>query len=418
RHCYACHHSIRGFGLVWYVKVQPDRHLDAFAAIEKYLANQYNVVVDPSGKNVSRLRYISYDPALFKNQKSLKWTKYIPKKDIPKPVKMAYHDDDMAYIMDQIGGGINIAEDYHTCLRCGFALANESGEKGRAYFHTVSAQSAKYRREVSDRQFDISLKKSDGSVGIGTFFYYCREAGVDIKTKQTELIESVARLRIKSMGKSGDRKEAMQSAREYLEKMEGLPTERIDPVLDKMEATPITQLKEQKVDDQILEIENFIKGFGMRFNVITRKIEMDGHPLDDYAINTIYRKALHAIDPKIRKQLIIDMMESDIVPQFNPLLEFFQSNKHLRPKGMVREVLECFDYEKPDIAPDQMDQDEQDADYLEVFLTRWLISIISAAHGTYSLLVLVLTGNQGTGKSKFFRELLPPELLPYYGESK
>ena len=33
-YCYACHHSIRGFGLVWYVKISPEKHLEAFEAID------------------------------------------------------------------------------------------------------------------------------------------------------------------------------------------------------------------------------------------------------------------------------------------------------------------------------------------------------------------------------------------------
>jgi predicted P-loop ATPase len=39
-------------------------------------------------------------------------------------------------------------------------------------------------------------------------------------------------------------------------------------------------------------------------------------------------------------------------------------------------------------------------------------------HGTYSLLILVLVGGQGIGKTNFFRWLLPEELRDYYGESK
>ena len=53
-----------------------------------------------------------------------------------------------------------------------------------------------------------------------------------------------------------------------------------------------------------------------------------------------------------------------------------------------------------------------------MFLTRWLLGVISSMHGTYSLLVLVLLGKQGTGKTKFFRGLLPAELKSYYTENK
>ena len=38
--------------------------------------------------------------------------------------------------------------------------------------------------------------------------------------------------------------------------------------------------------------------------------------------------------------------------------------------------------------------------------------------GDYSLAILVLCGDQGIGKTNFFRNLLPAELRSYYGESK
>ena len=39
-------------------------------------------------------------------------------------------------------------------------------------------------------------------------------------------------------------------------------------------------------------------------------------------------------------------------------------------------------------------------------------------HGTYSILILVVTGGQRAGKTKFFRNLLPDELMSFYAESK
>lgn len=419
-YCYACHHSIRGFGLVWYVKISPEKHLEAFEAIEKYLANKYNVIADPSGKNVSRLRYISYDPDLFRNRKSKKWTSYIPKKEreVPQSSPIPYHTDDMSHIMDQIGAGKNIAEDYHSWIRIGFALASEFGETGRGYFHTVSAQSAKYDKDRCDRQFNLSLKR-EGSVGMGTFFHYCKEAGVDIRTPETSLIESVGKQRLRMAGQHGSRKEAIASAREYLTKMEGLATDRVDAVLDKIKDLSPRELKPDKVDDKLVELENFIRTLGLRRNQIMGQIERDGGtPLKDPDLNEYWRKAMHAVDPNLPKHKLVNLIESDLVESYDPFMEFFKKHREMKPQGRIQEVLECFEYEKPDIPMSELDEDEELADYLEVFLTRWLVSIISSAHGTYSLLVLVLVGDQGTGKTKFFRSLLPPELREYYAESK
>lgn len=417
-YCYACHTSIRGFGLVWYVKVSPEKHKDAFYAIEQYLANTYNVIADSSGKDVSRFRFVSYDPDLYMYAKSKKWSTYIPKKDRVQvsPTVNAYHSDDIKHILDQIQArGINIAEDYDTWIKIAFALATEFGEEGRAYFHAVSAPSTKYDSAKADRQYDISLRRQGDGIGISTFFWHCQRAGIETKTAQTQEIELIAKQRLKTIK---DRAEAMQSTREYFAKMEGVEGERVDRVLEGLADVSIGALKAEKTDDKTLEMELFIKGFDLRFNTITRKIEYIGEPITDRVLNSIYLKAMHALDHNVSAAKINSMIDSELVPEYDPFKEFFQENRDVTSEGHIKELLDCFTILEPEIEDEELTEDEAAADYLEVFLTRWLVSIISSMHGIYSLLVLVLTGDQRAGKTKFFRGLLPPALQPYYGESK
>lgn len=417
-YCYACHTSIRGFGLVWYVKVSPERHKDAFYALEQYLANTYNVIADSSGKDVSRFRFVSYDPDLYMYAKAKKWATYIPKKDRVQvsPTVNAYHSDDIKHILDQIQArGINIAEDYDTWIKIAFALATEFGEEGRAYFHVVSAPSAKYDAGKCDRQYDISLRRQGDGIGISTFFWHCNRAGIETKTTQTQEIELIAKQRLKTIK---DRSEAMQSTREYFAKMEGVEGERVDRVLEGLADVSIGALKAEKTDDKTLEMELFIKGYDLRFNRITRKIEHQGEPVTDRTLNSIYLKAMHAIGHEVSKAKIFDMIDSELIPEYDPFKEFFQEHKDLTSEGHIKELLACFTIAEPEFEEDALTEDERAADYLEVFLTRWLVSIISSMHGIYSLLVLVLTGGQSVGKTKFFRGLLPESLQSFYGESK
>ena len=44
--------------------------LKAFLVLEKYFADTYAIVIDPTGKNLSRLCYVSYDPELWLNENS------------------------------------------------------------------------------------------------------------------------------------------------------------------------------------------------------------------------------------------------------------------------------------------------------------------------------------------------------------
>ena len=72
--------------------------------------------------------------------------------------------------------GIDIAPDYDTYVKCGFALANEYGETGRELFHLLCAPYSEYDHRKTDNQFNKCLKANNGSVTIGTLFYLLKNA--------------------------------------------------------------------------------------------------------------------------------------------------------------------------------------------------------------------------------------------------
>lgn len=91
---YSCWLSPSGKGVKALVKINDStRHREHFFAIEKYFDNHYNIVVDPTGKNVSRACYESYDSELYLNEDSETFTAYVseekkeskPKQEVIKP---------------------------------------------------------------------------------------------------------------------------------------------------------------------------------------------------------------------------------------------------------------------------------------------------------------------------------------------
>ena len=83
-HCTGLFKSISGNGLCFVMPIDPDKHLDAFLGAEKYFFENYGIVIDKSCKDVSRLRYVSYDPDCFINKTAAKFTKYLKKKVVSK----------------------------------------------------------------------------------------------------------------------------------------------------------------------------------------------------------------------------------------------------------------------------------------------------------------------------------------------
>ena len=59
--------SCSGNGLAVIVKINGDKHRDTFLALQDYYKSTYGIEVDKACKDISRPRYISYDPHLFFN---------------------------------------------------------------------------------------------------------------------------------------------------------------------------------------------------------------------------------------------------------------------------------------------------------------------------------------------------------------
>ena len=62
--------SASGNGLAAIVKIEPDKHLDAFTGLKAYYFKNYGQLIDESCKNVSRLRFLANDPGPIVNPDS------------------------------------------------------------------------------------------------------------------------------------------------------------------------------------------------------------------------------------------------------------------------------------------------------------------------------------------------------------
>lgn len=73
--------------------------------------------------------------------------------------------------------GANITEHYADWYAVGCSLASELGEQGRAFFHAVSAMSAKYNPSRCDAQYTQCLTHC-ARYTLATFFWHCKQAGI------------------------------------------------------------------------------------------------------------------------------------------------------------------------------------------------------------------------------------------------
>lgn len=151
----------------------------------------------------------------------------------------------------------------------------------------------------------------------------------------------------------------------------------------------------------------------IRRNVITGEWEIDGKPLTEEDMNS------HLLDFQnratgITEALFFRFLKSNYIKSYNPIHKFFEANSKLNPKGLITKLAETI----------ETDTGLQGSDFepmfVEHFIRKWMVGAVAQAHGRgVNPLMLILAGIiQNTGKTHWFRELLPLELRNYFAEPK
>ena len=387
--------SVSGTGLCVIFKIDKDKHKEAFESISDYLLKTYQIIVDPSCKDVSRPRYVSYDPDLYYNEQSILWKKYLSKQKQRKITHTIFVQTEFDEVINQmVKNSVACVDDYRDWVSIGFGLADHFGERGRDYFHALSGISNKYEKSICDKQFTHCLKAkgSNGKITIATIYYFAKQAGINIFTEKTKRIAAVT----SSQKKAGL---SAQQIASNLEKFEGIPKQDAEDIIQQAFASEQSYTKNESIVDNIRILLRHT--YSLKRNIITRKIENNGKILDESDLNTMFldAKVLHN---ELTSELFLKIIFSNNTENYNPLLEWFINNTG-EPNGVIDAFFGSFNT-------------NDDILYLG---KKWLVSIISAIHGVHSPLMLILAGEkQGTGKTEAFRRMLPTELRQYYAESK
>jgi predicted P-loop ATPase len=341
---YATFVSCGGSGLCAIAKINPKLHLESFNYLSKYLYTKYNIIeVDEKCKDVSRARFVSYDPDLYINKDAIEVQVKAYAKDKKEPTSYVFVESEFTNVIKNIiDQKVDVTSDYGDWINIGFALAGKFGENGRSYFHALSSLNPEYNQNKTDQKYSHLLRtKKDPTVPID-FIY-------------------------------------------NLAKKENIKVEAID------EKNIINRLK--------LFIS---KNYNMQRNEISRNIEIDSKPITDIDLNSIFINCKTFID-KANKELVKSVIFSDFTKTYNPFHVFLLTNIKIKGTGNIDKLINT-------ITTDTQNHD--------LFIKKWLTSLMASINGKHSPLVLVLVGGQNTGKTEWFRRLLPSELKSYYAEDK
>lgn len=176
-------HSVSGKGYFVIIPLRyPQLHKAQFEQLVRVFADM-GIYIDRACGDVCRLRCQSYDEHPFINldakpfggiyrepKKPRAWSQYgSAESDVEAKVARLCREIAMRHI--------DLTANYEDWVKIGAALSS-LGESGRQWFHLCSSQNSGYYSTECDRKFN-NLLRSTCQIGIGTFFYYCRQYGIE-----------------------------------------------------------------------------------------------------------------------------------------------------------------------------------------------------------------------------------------------
>lgn len=158
-----CGLSVRGNGLFVIIPISDtSKHRTHFKALD-LVFKSYGINIDESCINVSRLRYISYDPKPYVNEDAKVFTGLPkePRKTFSPATPEYNNDDNIALdicVNKCVSHGIDVTGSNIEWFKVGSSLANGLGESGRSYYHTLSSLYPSYQYDETDEKYNHCLR--------------------------------------------------------------------------------------------------------------------------------------------------------------------------------------------------------------------------------------------------------------------
>ena len=183
----------------------------------------------------------------------------------------------------------------------------------------------------------------------------------------------------------------------------------------KMEAVKKPARKVVKMPIKIssyIVISRYLEQLGvLRRNAVTKEIELNGAPLSEESAKAVYIRLTIDADggDRVTPGEFFLYLGSSYVETYNPVTEFFKAADGANCSGSIKNL---------SLALIRDPEQGMTAETTELFLTKWLVGMVASWLGPYhNPLMLCLTGPKNSGKTYFFRHLLPDDLAAYFAES-
>jgi hypothetical protein len=158
------------------------------------------------------------------------------------------------------------------------------------------------------------------------------------------------------------------------------------------------------------DVIKYLGDNGVYYDSFIQEIMQNGIPINDRMNNALYIKMIADFNQNIRRPMYEDAINSSMIPQFHPILDFIERNKDINTTGNFEKWLDCIELDKEEFRPT-----------LVHFFRKFYVGLVAQAlDGPYpnEFFLSLLSLKQGVGKTTLLRDFtLPQEFRKYITET-
>ena len=377
---YSAFISPSGNGLKIFVKVNSsqENHKEAFITLQKFYEDFLELPIDKSGKDVTRLCFVSYDTDLYFNENA---TVY--------PVISTEH---LSPYFNQEQGA---EPEPPTIASNGFSTEKFSNDYLATYEHCVRFTEKKESYVNGNRnnfvhllacnlnRKGVPLPMAMGYI-LSDYNYDAKEVATTVNSAYNNTYEhNKSTLSISPNGEISEQSKSIKSSEDDTDEEEEKPS-----FIDRL--------------------ENFLNyRYSFRYNVVSGKLEYKPakatlwKPLTDFVENSILREILKA-KVKCNINTLRNLLRSDFCEQFDPFKAYFDNLPDNEDEtDYIAELANTITTTKQDL-------------WIECF-KKWFVAMVACVTNDKAInqTVIVFSGKQGVGKTTWIEKLIPKPLKDY-----
>lgn len=377
---FASFSSPSGNGLKIFVRVNSsqENHKEAFITLQKFYEDFLGLSIDKSGKDVTRLCFVSYDTDLYLNENAT--------------VYPVISTEDLTPYIEQ---SKEVIQESTTIESNGFSTEKFNNDYLTVYEHCVRFTEKKESYVNGNRnnfvhllacnlnRKGVPLPMAMGYI-LSDYNYNLQEVTATVNSAYKNVVEhNKSSLSISPNGEISEQSKSIKSSEEETDEEEEKPS-----FIDRL--------------------ETFLNyRYSFRYNVVSGKLEYKivkgtlWKPVTDFVENSILREILKA-KVKCNINTLRNLLRSDYCEQFDPFKNYFDNLPNNEDEtDYITELANTITTTKQGL-------------WIECF-KKWFVAMVACVTNEKETnqTVIVFSGKQGVGKTTWIEKLIPKPLKDY-----